>query len=134
MSTLGVTPSDIRDAGFGLAIPEGPTVDAQIQKLIDKAEERLLAAVPSVPRRIAAGTLPAALVKGVVEDMVLRVIKNPRALRQMGVDDFQATIDTAVSSGALYVTGDERALLAPAPRGSVGSLRIGLPRWRQPGA
>jgi len=134
MATLGVTPADIRAAGFGLDIPTGAAVDTQIQTLVDKAEARLLAAVPSIHRRIAAGTLSVALVEGVVEDMVLRVIKNPRALRQMGVDDFQATIDTAVSSGALYVTTGELALLAPPPRGAVGSVRIGLPGWRLPGA
>lgn len=129
-----VMPSDIRDAGYGLAIPSSRTVDQQIQALIDKAEERLLAAVRSIPRRVATGALEPTLVRGVIEDMVLRVIKNPRALRTLGIDDFQATIDTAVSAGMLYVTADERDLLSPPAAAAVGNIRVGLPRSRWLGA
>lgn len=129
-----VTAEDIRDAGFGLTIPAGEAVDKQLVGLVAKAKARLLALVPSLPRRVTAGTLDEQTVKGVIEDMVLRVVKNPRALRQLGIDDFQATIDTAVSSGALYLTPDERLLLSPKRRRAIGSVQIGVPRWRLPGA
>ncbi|MFE5309705.1 hypothetical protein [Isoptericola sp. NPDC056605] len=128
-----VTPASIRTAAFGITIPEGTTADAQLTALIAKAELRLVAAVPSVPSRIEEGTLDVELVQGVVEDMVLRVVRNPKALRSVGLDDFQATIDNSTSTGLLYVSPEETALLAPSSRSSVGSIRLGVPAWRLPG-
>ncbi|MGW8565660.1 hypothetical protein [Isoptericola sp. NPDC055881] len=128
-----VVPGDIRDAAFGITIPDGETVDAQLAKLIAKAELRLVSIVPSVPARIEAGTLAVELVRGVVEDMVLRVVRNPKALRSLGLDDFQATIDNSTSTGLLYVSGEEESLLAPKSPSSVGSIRLGVPAWRLPG-
>jgi len=68
--------------------------------------------------------------------MVLRVVKNPRSLRSLGLDDFQATIDQAVSTGMLYLSDDERARLLPHGRANlqVGTIRLGLAPWRWPGA
>lgn len=130
-----VAPQDIRDAAFGIDIPAGEAVDAQLERLIAKAEMRLATVLPTVASRIEAGALDVDLVRGVIEDMVLRVVKNPRSLRTLGLDDFQATIDNSTSTGLLYVTADEVALLSPRrPRRSVGTIRLGIERWRQPGA
>lgn len=129
-----VTPQGIRDAAFGIDLPAGAT-DEQIQRLIDKAETRLNAAIPTLPARWEAGTVDHDVVQGVIEDMVLRVVKNPRALRSVGIDDFSATIDNSASTGLLYVSDSELSALAP--RGSrlrVGSIRVGVPAWRLPGA
>lgn len=125
-----VTVEGLREAAFGVDIPSGGHVDTALQRLIDKAEGRLLAAIQSIPGRVADGTLPADLVAGVVEDMVLRVAVNPRGLRSLGIDDYTETIDSAVSSGALYVSPAELALLGGASaRGRVGSIRLGTPAW-----
>lgn len=129
-----VTADDIREAGFGLTIPAGAAVDTQLLALMRKARARLLTLIPSLTRRVTAGLLDEDVVKGVIEDMVLRVVKNPKALRQLGIDDFQATIDTAVSSGALYLTDDERSLLQPTGRRRVGGILLGVPTWRLPRA
>lgn len=122
-----VTPQDIRDAAFGIEFPPGAT-DEQIQRLIDKAETRLNAKVPTLPARWEAGTVESEVVRGVIEDMVLRVVKNPRALRSLGIDDFQATVDNSTSTGLLYVSAEELALLSPRGRLRVGTIRLGT--WR----
>lgn len=130
-----VTAADIREAAFGIDIPAGETVDAQLNRLIAKAEVRLSAVLPNLAARYADETVDADLVRGIVEDMVLRVVKNPRSLRTLGLDDFNATIDHSTSTGLLYVTADEVALLSPnRPRRAIGTIRVGVPSWRLPGA
>lgn len=131
-----VTPDDIRNVAYGIDIPTGATVDAQIAVLIAKATTRIDEAVPSLAARVVAETTSRAVVQDVIEDMVLRVVKNPKSLRSLGLDDFQATIDQAVSSGMLYLSDDERARLLPHGRTTqrLGSIRIGVPAWRWPGA
>lgn len=126
-----VTPDGLRTAAYGIDIPEGENVDASLARLIEKAEGRLLARVPSVPARVAAGTLDGALVAGVVEDMILRVVSNPRGVRSMSIDDYSETLERAASGAGLYLTPDEVALLAGPSRagGAVGSIRLGTPAW-----
>lgn len=132
MSDYGVTPDDIRDAAFGVTIPAGDDIDGQLDKLIAKAT--MLLPTACIDARIAAASLDAAVVASVIEDMVVRVAKNPGGRRQFSIDDFSAMIDTALSSGALYLSDDERARLCPPSRpGRVGSVRIGVPAWRVPG-
>ena len=130
-------PQDIRDAAFGIEIPTGPNVDQQLHALIAKAEGRLAVALPMLASHVADGSVDTATVRGVVEDMVLRVVKNPRSLRTFGIDDLQATIDNSLSMGTLYVTDAERDLLTPASstaRAGFGSIRLGIPEWRLPRA
>ena len=126
-----VTVTGLREAAFGIDIPQGDVVDAALQRLIDKAETRLLAAFPSIPARIAAGTLSVDLVAGVVEDMVLRVASNPRGVRSLSIDDYTETLDRAVSSGVLYLSPEELALLAGPMRagGAFGSIKLRTPAW-----
>lgn len=127
-----VTPEGLRTAAYGLDIPEGDQVDVALSRLIEKAEERLLARIPSIPARVAAGTLRVGLVAGVVEDMILRVVSNPRGVRSMSIDDYSETLERAASSGGgLHLTQDEIDLLAGPSRagGAFGSIRLGTPAW-----
>lgn len=130
-SKYGVTAQNVRDAAFGVTIPPGATVDAQLDRLIEKAELQL----PNkcIATGITKGTLDQDTVKSVIEDMVIRVTKNAKGYRQRSIDDYSVTIDTAISSGALYLSPSERELLCPPRRtGTVGSIRIGVPSWRVP--
>ena len=126
--------SDVRTAGYGLTIPEDAST--AVLALINKAERRLLNRLPSIPARVAAGTLDSALVQGVVEDMVLRVLRNPDCLRSwsIGGGDYSATIDQVVSSGHLYVTDEEFDLLSGASTGArrAQPVRTVVPAWRLP--
>jgi len=131
--SYGVTPEDIRAAAYGLTIPAGDAVDEQLQKLIDKAASRLDRRVPSLMQRVTNDTLKLSVVQGVIEDMVLRVIRNPKAFRSLGLDDFQTVIDNSTSTGLLYVSEDELVLLAPSTGSKFGSIRLAVPLERQPG-
>lgn len=130
---IRLTAIDVRLGAINLSVPDGS--DEAIDHLINRAVALLVLQVPTVPARVDAGTLNQAVVEGVVEDMVLRVLRNPQALRQLSIDDFSATIDSAASTGSLYVSKDELALLSPGKRGgrgSIGSVRVGIPEWRLP--
>jgi hypothetical protein len=131
-----VTAADIRAAAYGVDIPAGSATDAQLTVLITKATTRIDEAVPSLAARVTAGTVAVAVVQDVIEDMVLRVVKNPKSLRSLGLDDFQATIDQAVSTGMLYLSDDERSRLLPHGRANqrVGTIRLGTAPWRWPNA
>lgn len=128
---FGVLPHEITDAAYGLTIPPGST-DA-IARLIDKAERLILDAFPNLPDRVATGRPTTETVRDVIENMVIRVLRNPSSLRSIAVDDGTAVIDSAVSTGQLYLSDDERSRLAPiGRRGNVRSIRQQYPRW--PGA
>jgi hypothetical protein len=82
-------------------------------RLLDDAAAILLARVSTIPARVAAGTLNAALVKRVQAAMVQRVLSNPDGKRQESIDDYAWTRDNALSAGMLYATADEIAELLP---------------------
>lgn len=129
-----VIPRQIRDAAYGIEIPEGDEVDRAIERVISKAWTRILDRYPNIEERIAAGRPSVDTVTGVIEDMVLRVLRNPNGYRQVSIDDYNRTIDAALSAGRLYIADDEASLLAPHRRrkGRIGSVRAGVPRWRLP--
>lgn len=131
---LTVTSTDIRDAAYGITIPAGAAVDKAIDKAIVKAIDRIYFACPNLDDRITKGSLKLTLAQGVVEDMVLRVLRNPNAYRQVSIDDYTRMVDTALSSGSLYLSAEEKALLAPGTKAKgIGSIRLAVPKWRLPG-
>lgn len=130
-----VTPDDIRDAAYGFTIPGGSTVDVKLRKLITKAGERIVGAYPTILARLADERIQPSTVAGVIEDMVLRVARNPNGYRQVSIDDYNRTIDTALSTGQLYITEQEAELLAPPSktgRRGARSMRLNTPSWRLP--
>lgn len=104
--------SDIESRWRSLSAEE-ETVAAS---LLGDAWEILKARVPSLASRLDAAppTLASALVVAVLSAMVLRVMQNPTGLRQESIDDYTWIRDNAVSSGLLYASDDELALLSPA--------------------
>lgn len=137
MSAYEVTAAVIRAQAYGVEIATGDTVDAQLDAQVDKAEAILNHKIPTLAARVTAGAIQLALVQGVICDMVLRVVKNPMSLRSFGIDDGQATIDNTASTGLLYLSADEEALLVPPSTettGAVRNVRLGVPSWRLPRA
>lgn len=65
-----------------------------------------------------AGHLPVDDVKDIVVAMVERKLRNPDGYRTWGGDTESSTIDSALSSGKIYVTDEERRSLAPADIGA----------------
>lgn len=97
------------------------------QSLLDDAWAILMARDATIDTRLSAtpATLDAALVRAVESAMVLRVLRNPDGKRQESIDDYSWTLDTAISSGMLYVSDDELALLAAPFTGTTrGSVRL----------
>lgn len=130
-----VSPTDIREAAFGFTIPDGSGVDDTLAKLIDKAEQRVLSRLPNIQARIDAGLTTRGALAGVVEDMVLRVVRNPDGKKSETIDDYSWTLDPQVSSGMLYLSDEEMLLLVPpvpSTRRRVGTIRLGVPAWRMP--
>lgn len=99
--------------------------------LIRKAQDLLPVATETW---ITAGRLSGDTVASIVEDMVVRVVRNPRAFRQVSIDDFSATVDNTLSSGALYLSPDELERLTPGARSGrqFGTFRLGLESHRVP--
>lgn len=79
--------------------------------MIDDAMTLLTARRPTLLADVTAGLVTQESVVFVVCAMVLRVLKNPESKRQEAIDDYSWTRDTAVSSGALYVSDDELRLI-----------------------
>lgn len=79
-----------------------------------------------IDARITSGSMDPARVELVAIQMVLRVLQNPRAYRQQSVGGWSATYDTAISSGALYLSDADADSLAPpkTKRRRAGSIRI----------
>jgi hypothetical protein len=102
------------------------------QALLDDAWEELLARVPDLEARTADGRVTSGLVVRVVSAMVIRVLRNPEAIRQWSVDDASFTRDNLVSSGFLYASADEIGLLLGGPIVPVGHVSFSAPygsRW-----
>lgn len=128
-----VTPDDIREAAFGVNIPAGSEIDTQIEGLVAKAGRIIVNQVPNLTARLASGKVTLDDIQDVIEAMVVRLVRNPSGYRQIGIDDFQATIDTTLSAGGLYLSEDERKRLdGPRKSRKIGSARLALPDWRLP--
>lgn len=77
--------------------------------------------VTDVDARITAGTLDAALVKGVTVEVVLRKFRNPEGKSEEQIEDYRYRRDTSTASGSMYLTAEELALLR---RRSSGAFSI----------
>ncbi|OJU41818.1 MAG: hypothetical protein BGN97_03710 [Microbacterium sp. 69-10] len=87
--------------------------------------------IPGVVRRMALpeddpAYLRTESVARVVVAMVIRVLRNPDARRQLGEDTFQETIDAAVSTGQLYISETERGRLLASAEGDVSQFLPGV--------
>lgn len=64
------------------------------------------------------------VVVGVIADMVLRVMRNPEGKRSETIDDYSYTRDNAVSTGGLYLSDAEAALLNGVSASNAGAFSI----------
>ena len=62
----------------------------------------------------------------VIVAMVIRVLRNPDARRQLGEDTYQETVDSAVSTGQLYISETERGRLLASAEGDVTPFLPGV--------
>jgi hypothetical protein len=92
--------------------------------MINDAMTLLSVRRPTLLADVTAGLVTQEAVVFVVSAMVLRVLKNPESKRQESIDDYAWTRDTAVSSGALYVSDDELRLLTGVVISRVRGVRL----------
>lgn len=118
---ITVTPADIEKVWRPLTDEEA----ALVPGLANRAWLRVKARFPDIEANISPAVLAAEplvspdLVADVMGSMIVRVLKNPESLRvrSESIDDHTdaATLDATISSGEMYLTADEVALLTPAP-------------------
>lgn len=99
------------------------TADEKIvaQALLDDAWSIASAQVPGLPLAVDSNRVPLGVVRATIASMVVRVLRNPEGVRQWSVDDYSETRDASVAGGALYMSPEERNLLAL----SIGQRRPG---------
>lgn len=112
------TPADVALAWRALT----PAETSAAEFYIEFASELIRSEIPSIDERIIAGTLSPVLVKGVVVQMVKRTLMNPEGYRtvQESIEDYSTTMtrDSALSTGGLYLSADELAILSSRRKGA----------------
>lgn len=98
-----------------------PLTPAEATTVPGKSEDawtRILATVPGIEEHLSTGAVAEATVQSVMVSMIVRVLKNPDSVRthQQSIDDANEsrTLDSAISTGELYLTDYEIGLLTPA--------------------
>lgn len=93
--------------------PQAFTEDQKrvIGALLDDSYSILLASDPTIADRLVGSDLLHALVVQVQATMIIRVLRNPDGKLEESIDDYSVRFDSAVSSGTLYVSPAELALL-----------------------
>lgn len=87
---------------------------AKCQVLIDEGEALLALALPGLAADVAAGAVDVVIVRKVVSDAVIRVLRNPAGVIQQTVGPESVSWARADASGTVEFTDDELALLVPA--------------------
>lgn len=97
--------------------------------LVDAWEE-VLGKVPNLQARVASGQLRDGQIVRVVAAMVVRVLRNPEALKAWQVDGDSFTRDNLVASGLLFISDEEISLLAGTTTSKAGAFTIRPARQR----
>lgn len=121
----------IRIAAHGLTITD--EASASVEHLIAKAETRLAARIPKLHRRVERGEIDEELVAGVVEDVVIRVLRNPAGYTYEQAGEFVVRLDGERAAGAVKILdSDIAAILGEDNSPLIGSVRMRVPAWRLP--
>lgn len=99
---------DVR-ARFETDLP--PAVEQRVRVRLEDAEAILTQQAGDLAARVEAGKTTPELVRIVLCDMVLRLLRNPAGARSQTAGPFAITLDQAVSSGKLVVTREDRRRL-----------------------
>lgn len=97
--------------------------------LLDDVWNILLTQKPFVDEKAAAAGPFRAVVVQVLCAAVLRVLSNPDGKYQESIDDYQYTLDKARSTGALYLTDAELALIGDSSGEASGAFTINPAGW-----
>lgn len=111
-------PAVLQNVADAYERPLTPDEQRVVPNWLDQAWRLLSRTVPAVEARMmvdapAASALTVADVTDVLVAMVVRVLRNPDGLRTWNGDDYGQTVDSALSTGQLYVSDAERDSLMP---------------------
>lgn len=114
------------------SIPAPPSDEyTKVEYLIEVASAIIRKSFPSMSDRLASGDEPdlGLLLKAVVVDMIVSVLRNPKGIRQATTGPTSVTLDASAASGRLSLTGEQFDLLSAVPRGGglLGTIYIGVP-------
>lgn len=129
MATNPATSADLQARSFRTLTADEVTVG---DTLLDDAWAMVVSAVPTVDDRLDGVPVDAvfkSLVTQTLCAMVLRVLRNPSGKLEERQDDYQYRLDSAVSTGALYLSDAELARLAEGDDVSQGAFTI-MPKYR----
>lgn len=124
MSTY-VTVGDVR-ARFEEDIPAAD--EPKLQQKLDDAEVYLAREVGDLANLLAGGKVTDAELRIVLCNMVIRVLRNPSGIRSETAGPFSRTLDANVSSGKLFLTREDKALLG-LRRGAVSAELVDESLW-----
>lgn len=110
-------PASITDVEGSIERPLTADETRVIPNWLAKAWRELQRVVPGIPDRVslppaADGFLDEADVIDVLVAMVERKVRNAAGLRSWSTDDYDQTVDSALSSGQIYVSESEKDSLA----------------------
>lgn len=112
-----------------------PIPSTMASVLLEEGEAILRASVPGLDDAILAGTVDPVLVRKVLTDAVLRVLRNPTGVTTQTVGPESATFSGQAQRAELQFLPAELALIAPPVAGlsaggyALGSFRLGRPDW-----
>ena len=114
---------DIVDRWVGAGVPTDETL---VQALIQDAETIILAEYPRIQERIEDESLSLDVVKLVVTRMVTRLLRNPEGLSyvQQTTGPFSQARNYSGAASDVWLSADEKALLAPGGKGKAFSLNL----------
>lgn len=107
---------------LGRSISEAAEV-AQVNAWLGDVENLILARIPDLADRVAAGTLATELIAQVEANAVVRKVKNPDGYSSETVDDYTYRRNEDARRGELFLTDDEWALLT-APSVASGAFSV----------
>lgn len=128
-------PVDVDALNLPVRLMRAPTTaeTALAGVLIDDAWEEIRGRVPTLDARHDAGLVTDGQVRKVIAAMVMRILRNPDAIRQWTIDDGTFVRDSAVSAGLLYMTPEDVALLSGVGLDDSGHISFSAPMqvsWR----
>lgn len=132
----------VQDIGAYMGRALTSAEEAQVGAWLEALDAMVFVRIRDFQDRVDNGALPIAVVRFVYSEAIRRRLLNPEGLRQYteSIDDYSVTktVDTSVSSSALYFTDDEWSMLAPGSTGDAFTISTygasdGLGKWTSPG-
>ncbi|MDY6054348.1 hypothetical protein [Micrococcus sp.] len=124
-----VTIQDV-EARLGRVLTDSES--GQVEAWIQDLDALVASRIPDLVTRGVSSKCDRGVLRFVYAQAIRRLLLNPEGLRQYteSIDDYSLTktVDSSVSSSALYLTDDEWALLSPAIADGAFSIRaVGAP-------